>query len=190
MTAPRKTTRPPKTATADAPAAAVAPPSVPEFRFTPERAQKFRGAPPTHKFMLNATAPGAFVDVLFMDFTNPDFLVSLPEHLLSIALGMANETKDGKLPAHDDEGNLQIDKAVQLLKDELELSRDITIRGFYNPKVYATQEEADEQSGVWVEDIQPADRRAYLFWCLSPHLQGAQQVATFPAGQVQGVAAR
>lgn len=46
-----------------------------------------------------------------------------------------------------------------------ELADAYVIAGFIDPRVYATEEEADQKGGVWVEAINQADRTAYMAAC-------------------------
>ena len=57
------------------------------------------------------------------------------------------------------------------------------ITGFVEPRCYATPEEADAKGGVWVRDIEFADRLAFFNHCSAQEKGATAQVKPFPDGR-------
>jgi hypothetical protein len=55
--------------------------------------------------------------------------------------------------------------------------------GFVEPRCYATEEEADEQGGAWVADIEFADRMAFFNYCSARQKGASATVTPFPDGR-------
>ena len=132
----------------------------------------------TTRFDLPNTGKGAYAEVQRFDFNDPNVLMSMPQHLLSQALRMVMDL-DGENPVTDEDGSINPEKALRVLSEEQQLAREVVKLCFITPRVTEDRSEVGG-STVHVDQIHPADRRAFMYWCLGPIAQEASSLSTFP----------
>ena len=94
-------------------------------------------------------------------------LTKMPSVVQKIVQDRINEVEPGDAPPEpldmldlDDPENL-----MGQIEAQGEAVNTFVVLGFLEPKVYATEAEADEHEGVWVEDIDFMDRVRFVNWC-------------------------
>jgi hypothetical protein len=77
------------------------------------------------------------------------------------------------------------DELTKNQKRQLDLANAMTVAGAIEPRVFATDAEADAhdptgERAVCIDDIDPRDRIAYLYSILNPDSEAAKVMAPFP----------
>jgi hypothetical protein len=168
---------------ADAPAA---PPPPDRFVLTASLADQARQKrEAVQDFALTATAPGAYARVRLVDLSDQATLSSLPESLLRRVLGIANdiELREGKTTPVQDDGSLDIERAIRLAKANARAIDAYCVAGFVEPSLIFSEEDRIHDAQVIVSDIHPADRTRFFEWCQGRHTEAAAAVEPFPGAQ-------
>jgi hypothetical protein len=121
-------------------------------------------------------------------------LASLPSELRQEIFKVVESVEEIEIGKTPDERQAALDglstaDIVQQFGNIAHVVDAYCIAGFQEPRCYATAEEADEQGGVWVRDIEFADRMAFFEFCSRRERGGASVVKPFPDGPAAPVGA-
>ena len=180
------------TATRKRPTSADAPAESPPEQFVltaslADLARKKREA--VRDFELTATSDGfdgvAIARVRLVDLADSATLTSLPESLLRKVLTIANdvEIREGRTNPVQDDGSLDIDRAIRVAKANARAIDAYCVAGFVEPALIFTEGERVRDDQVLVSDIHPADRQRFFDWCQGRHAEAAATVETFPGSR-------
>lgn len=76
------------------------------------------------------------------------------------------------------------------VKRQQELARGVAVAAFITPRLTETKEEADlanDDTVIWVDEIDPRDRVAFLQTVISPESEAAKLMAPFPAARLESI---
>lgn len=114
------------------------------------------------------------------DIFDADELGKLPDHMQTAIFALIEEAEkeEGKPQRPDVEQGV-----VELLKRNYgafsTMADAYVIAGFIEPRVYATAAEADANGGVWVKDIERADRIAFYHHCTGLWREVTDELGSF-----------
>ena len=146
---------------------------------------------------LNNTLPGLIGMVRHIDMTDPDVLLTFPVDLLQKVMDSTNETeiREGRateleIKMVDDSGRPDFEKAQEIRRQERRLVNLVCCKGFITPRLIMIEADRESDEDFLVEDIHPADRRAYFDWTMGKRKAEADKLATFPGTPDSGLANR
>ena len=185
------------TATKKRPTSADAPAESPPKQFVltaslADLARKQREA--VRDFPLTATSEHldgtAIARVRLVDLADSATLTSLPETLLRKVLTIANdvEIREGRTNPVQDDGSLNIDRAIRVAKANARAIDAYCVAGFVEPVLILAESDRTSKEQVLVSNIHPADRQRFFDWCQGRHTEAAATVEPFPDGSTEGVA--
>lgn len=118
-----------------------------------------------------------------------DELRHLPDHMQQSIFKLMEQTE--AFEGMDTAGQeAQVATLARSYGSIADMADGYVLRGFVEPKVYATAEEADAEGGVWLYDIALDDRMAFFDLCTNARERAAQTAAPFRDGSVGAVPAR
>lgn len=128
------------------------------------------------------------------DIFDADEIGKLPQHMQHAIFRLIEEAEaqEGKTPGATVEESV-VDLLARNYASFATLADAYVIAGFIEPRVYATAAEADTNGGVWVKDIERADRMAFYHHCTGMRTEAAESLTNFrdrPADDVDAGPAR
>ncbi len=113
-------------------------------------------------------------------------LADLPADLRRSIFELVEATEDKEGKETDEERDVNKMSTRQLAEEFGSLAQIVDaycITGFVEPRCYATVEEADNNAGVWVKDIEFTDRMRFFEHCTSKERRAVADVTPFPDGR-------
>lgn len=120
------------------------------------------------------------------DIFDADSLGSLPQQHQQAVFDLITETERAERSATTDDEReamqrMSVADFARSYGNVAHIADAYVLLGFIEPRVYATAAEADEKDGLWVKDIEFADRMAFMTHVTEMQQGAAAQAATFPA---------
>lgn len=145
-------------------------------------------------FDLNATLDGEGKPqqavVRRVTIADTQMIKSLPQHVQQKLTSLLDEQAFEQSKAENSRGHKGARKKmttkilVNNLEDGMEIADIMCVAGFIDPKVYLTEEEAEQHSGVWVGHIHKADRLAFNRVCQADQEAIADRLRPFLGGPI------
>jgi len=118
---------------------------------------------------------------------------ALPQHVQQALTQLLDEQAYEASKAENKRGHkgnrkkLSTKELVTNLEDGMEIANIMCIAGFIEPRVYWSEEEAEQNGGVWVEYIHTADRLAFNRICQADAEAIAERLRPFLGGPIVDV---
>lgn len=121
------------------------------------------------------------------DLFDADNLASLPDKHQRAVFDLITytEQQEGKAQTADERealARMGVGDMARQFGNMTQMADAYVLLGFMEPRVYATAAEADEKGGLWIKDIELADRIAFMNHVDDARGGAAEQVSTFPSG--------
>lgn len=135
-----------------------------------------------HGYLFPLTATGGAARVTKLNMTDNVVLRGIPTHLQGVVLRTFRN--GGSAPPKDWDGFLKD------AEDSRQIANALCIMGFLEPRLVATEAEAEaDPDAVWVEDIDIDDRIRFMRLSARLETEAAVGLVPFPAARVGGVEA-
>jgi hypothetical protein len=160
---------------------AAAPPPDLEF-ITPDRARAAREER-ERPIVFDLPRTGGKALVRCVTLSDVASIARLPESLQRRVLAMVDELQRiGEPTAMKDDGTIDYDKALKLLKGDADGVDAICVMGFLKPPLIFDERERTSPDQVPVGDLDPVDRRSFYDFCTGKQEAEAVRLEPFPAG--------
>lgn len=116
-------------------------------------------------------------------------LLQLPKHIQGEVFQLIEETQKAEGEFQQSGKDPSLSEMAEQYGSLTTMADAACLAGFIDPRLYATEEEADANGGVWVKDIDFQDRMAFFNLITGEQREAAASVAGFHQGPMGDVRA-
>jgi hypothetical protein len=109
-----------------------------------------------------------------------DSMALLPDYMQQSIFQLISATEEAEGDVRDEIAGMPLSDIARNFGNVAHIADAYCVLGFIEPTCCATADEADAKGGVWVKDIEFADRMNFMNHCADMQKRAAADVASFP----------